>query len=93
MSVLTNMQGLGGLGWILQSGPVAVEYVGGTNWSVPAGIFSTADLLLEDVLAQEPPTLNPSGRNPFTVNLNHDVWNVTKDHDDPMRFRASTAMT
>ncbi|KAL2817698.1 hypothetical protein BDW59DRAFT_165854 [Aspergillus cavernicola] len=69
--------------WDPQPSPVAVEYIGATNLSIPAGIFSAADLLLEDVLAQEPPVLTPTGRNPLTVNLNHAVHRVTKDQRDP----------
>ncbi|KIW97590.1 uncharacterized protein Z519_01174 [Cladophialophora bantiana CBS 173.52] len=61
-------------GWHSSNAPVAVEYVGATNWSVPAGIFSTADLLLEDVLVETPAT-----RHVVTVNLNHAVWNVERD--------------
>jgi hypothetical protein len=49
-------------GWNAVDGPVAVQYLGPTNSSIPAGIFSSADLLLEDVLVQEPPQLNPPGR-------------------------------
>ena len=64
-------------GWNVLDGPVGVQYMGATNWSIPAGIFSTADLLLEDVLAAEPPNLNPTGRKPLTINLNHAVWSVT----------------
>ena len=46
-------------GWNVLDGPVGVQYIGATNWSVPVGIFSSADLLLEDVLAVEPPQLSP----------------------------------
>lgn len=59
-------------GWNAVDAPVAVEYVGATNASIPAGIFSTADLLLEDVLVD---TAN-QGRTPITVNLNHAVQKV-----------------
>lgn len=72
-------------GWNAMDGPVAVQYMGATNWSVPVGIFSAADLLLEDVLVQEPPQLNPPGRVPLTVNLNHAVWQVTLDPADSTR--------
>jgi hypothetical protein len=73
-------------GWNAADGPVAVQYAGATNWSIPVGIFSTADLLLEDVLVQEPPQLNPTGRVPVRVNLNHAVWNVTFDPNDATRI-------
>lgn len=69
--------------WSVLDGPVGVQYVGATNWSIPAGIFSSADLLLEDVLAVEPPNLNPTGRNPLTINLNHAVWTVTANPANP----------
>ncbi|MBV9143251.1 MAG: GMC family oxidoreductase [Pseudonocardiales bacterium] len=72
-------------GWNAVDGPVGVQYVGATNWSIPVGIFSTADLLIEDVLVQEPPQLNPTGRVPLTVNLNHAVSNVTFDPNDGSR--------
>jgi choline dehydrogenase-like flavoprotein len=72
-------------GWNAVDGPVAIQYVGATNWSIPAGIFSSADLLLEDVLVQEPQQLNPPGRVPLTVNLNHAVWTVTVDPNDSTR--------
>lgn len=71
-------------GWNAVDGPVAVQYVGATNRSIPAGIFSAADLLLEDVLVQEP-QLNQPGRVPLTVNLNHAVWKVTIDPADSTR--------
>src|SRR6516162_4956465 len=57
--------------------------MGATNWSIPGGIFSTADLLLEDMLADEPPNLNPTSRNPLTINLNHAVWTVTTNPSNP----------
>ncbi|KAL6705242.1 hypothetical protein ACN47E_007202 [Coniothyrium glycines] len=64
-----------GQGWEVLPAPVAVEYAGPTEWSVPAGIFSTADLLLEDALAVGSKD-NPDWRAPLTVNLHHAVWNV-----------------
>jgi choline dehydrogenase-like flavoprotein len=70
-------------GWNVLDGPVGVQYMGATNWSIPVGIFSSADLLLEDVLAAEPPQLNPTGRNPLTINLNHAVWTVTTNPAKP----------
>jgi len=72
-------------GWNAVDGPVAIQYLGATNWSIPAGIFSSADLLLEDVLVQEPQQLNPPGRVPLTVNLNHAVWTVAVDPNDATR--------
>jgi choline dehydrogenase-like flavoprotein len=74
-------------GWNALDAPVGVQKVGATDWSIPVGIFSTADLLIEDVLVQEPPQLQHQGRVPVTVNLNHAVWTVTVDPND------STAVT
>jgi hypothetical protein len=71
-------------GWNAEDAPVGVEYTGATNWSIPAGIFSTADLLIEDQLVQRPPNLGPE-REPLTVNLNHAAWNVTFDANDNNR--------
>jgi choline dehydrogenase-like flavoprotein len=48
--------------------PVAVQYTGVTSLSVPAGMFSTADLLLESLLTID----TEKARRP-TVNLNHEV--------------------
>jgi hypothetical protein len=70
-------------GWNVLDGPVGVQYMGATNWSIPVGIFSSADLLLEDVLAVEPPNVNPTGRTPLTINLNHAVWTVTTNPANP----------
>lgn len=70
--------------WKAEDASVAVEYTGATNWSIPAGIFSTADLLIEDQLVQRPPNLG-SEREPLTVNLNHAAWNVTFDAGDNKR--------
>jgi choline dehydrogenase-like flavoprotein len=74
-SAVTNLSNALGQGWDVGPAPVAVEYAGPTEWSVPAGIFSTADLLLEDALAVGNKD-NPDWRAPLTVNLNHAVWNV-----------------
>ncbi|HXZ99928.1 MAG TPA: GMC oxidoreductase [Candidatus Binatia bacterium] len=70
-------------GWNAIDAPMGIQYVGATNLAMPAGLFSTADLLLEDVLVQEPPQLQPSGRNPLVVNLNHAVWTVQTDPNNP----------
>jgi choline dehydrogenase-like flavoprotein len=53
--------------------PVAVQYQGYTPLSIPGGMFSTADLLMEDRLV-----VNPGTRIP-TVNLNHAVQRVLVD--------------
>ncbi|GIK07127.1 hypothetical protein Aspvir_002782 [Aspergillus viridinutans] len=71
-------------GWNAEDASVGVEYTGATNWSIPAGIFSTADLIIEDQLVQRPPNLG-SEREPLTVNLNHAAWNVTFDAADNKR--------
>jgi choline dehydrogenase-like flavoprotein len=72
-------------GWTASDAPVGVQSLGATAWSLPAGIFSTADLLLEDVLAQRPPTLAATGHSTLTVNLNHYVHRVLTDPADPRR--------
>jgi choline dehydrogenase-like flavoprotein len=74
------LEGLLGADWDVLPAPVAVEYAGPTEWSVPSGIFSTADLLLEDALAE-----TTKGREPLTVNLNHAVWDVTFDPNNRKR--------
>jgi choline dehydrogenase-like flavoprotein len=70
-------------GWNVLDGPVGIQYMGATNWSIPVGIFSSADLLLEDMLASEPSNGNPASRNPLTINLNHAVWAVTVNPANP----------
>ncbi|KAF1813139.1 FAD/NAD(P)-binding domain-containing protein [Eremomyces bilateralis CBS 781.70] len=62
--------------WEILPAPVAVEYTGATEWSVPAGIFSSVDLLLEDSLA-EGMNEGQVTRQGITVNVNHAVWDVT----------------
>ena len=75
------LEGLLGSEWEVRPAPVAVEYSGPTEWSVPSGIFSTADLLLEDALVE-----NAQGRRmPLTVNLNHAVWDIVFDPADKKR--------
>jgi choline dehydrogenase-like flavoprotein len=74
-AAVTNLSKALGEGWEVLPAPVAVEYSGPTEWSIPAGIFSTADLLLEDALATGSRE-NPEWREPLTINLNHAVWNV-----------------
>ena len=61
---------------------VAVQYGGATKQSIPAGLFSTADLLMEDRLLADP---GPVGRP--TVNLNFAVWRVTTDPNNPATGR------
>ena len=60
--------------------PVAVQYQGYTPLSIPGGMFSTADLLVEDQLVEA-----PGGPRRPTVNLNHAVWKVLVDQADPQR--------
>ena len=55
--------------------PMAIQYVAPAPWMMPAGLFSTADLLLEDALRLE----SPAPRRRPTVNLNHAVWSVNLD--------------
>lgn len=69
-------------GYTPADAPMAVQYFGFTKWSLPGGMFSTADLLLEDRLVNDP---GLSTRKPPTVNLNHAVWRITLDPNHPQR--------
>ncbi|MGM4914501.1 GMC family oxidoreductase [Hyphomicrobiales bacterium] len=62
-------------GYAAEDAPIAVQYRGATRWSIPAGFFSTADLLMEDRLLDG---LAAAQAKP-TVNLNFAVWRVVKD--------------
>ena len=53
--------------------PIAAQYQGATPSAIPAGLFSTADLLLEDQLTEFPAGLRP------TLNLHHAVTEVVLD--------------
>jgi choline dehydrogenase-like flavoprotein len=66
-------------GFVAQDAPVAVQYEGHREWSVPGGTFSTADLLLEDRLIDDP----GPGRTKPQINLNFAVWSVTVDANQP----------
>ena len=60
-------------GFTAEDARMAVQYEGATELSLGAGLFSTADLLLQDRLLDDPGQPLP------TVNLNFAVWQV--DHD------------
>lgn len=62
-------------GFVAEDAPVAVQYRGATALSIPAGLFSTADLLLEDRLVEAPA---PGATRP-TVNHHLAVWSVITD--------------
>lgn len=66
--------------WTVEPASVAVEYAGATEWAVPSGIFSTADLLIEDAMVEGALT-NQGRREPITVNLHHKAWNFCMDGD------------
>jgi choline dehydrogenase-like flavoprotein len=51
--------------------PVAVQYNNGSLGTIPVGMFSTADLLMESRL-----TDSAQGNNNLTINLNHSVTNL-----------------
>ncbi|MEL7353443.1 MAG: GMC family oxidoreductase [Cyanobacteria bacterium J06560_5] len=51
--------------------PVAVQYNNGNLGTIPVGMFSTADLLMESRL-----TNSPQGNQSLTINLNHAVTNL-----------------
>lgn len=71
--------------WDVLPAPVAVEYAGPTEWSVPAGIFSTADLLLEDAMAVGVKEVN---RPPLKINTNTLVRYVIFDDKEKNRATA-----
>jgi len=60
-------------GFVAADAPMAIEYVAPAHWMVPTGLFSTADLLLEDYLRIAAPTPDRQ----LTINLNTAVWTVT----------------
>lgn len=68
-------------GYVAEDAGVAVQYAGARRLSIPGGLFSTADLLMEDRLIADP----GPGRTRPTVNLNVAVWSVTEDPADPGR--------
>ena len=67
------------VGYAAADAPVAVQYRGATSLAIPAGLFSTADLIMEDRLLDDP------GYRPPTVNLNVAVWSVLTDPANPAR--------
>jgi choline dehydrogenase-like flavoprotein len=71
-------------GYVAEDAAMAVQYRGFTNWSLPTGLFSTADLLMEDRLADDPATGKP------TVNLDIAVWRVDIDPADPAKATGVT---
>ena len=68
-------------GYTAEDASMAVQYKGATQWSVPAGFFSTADLMMEDRLLDDP----GSGHAMPTVNLNFAVWSLITDPANPAR--------
>jgi hypothetical protein len=66
-------------GYEAYDAPVAVQYRGAAGLSIPAGLFSTADLIMEDRLLDDP------GYRPPTVNLNVAAWSVLTDPANPHR--------
>ena len=56
--------------------PVAVQYSNGNLGTIPLGMFSTADLLMESRL-----TNSAKGNQKLTINLNHAVVNLEKTED------------
>jgi choline dehydrogenase-like flavoprotein len=61
--------------WAATDAPMAVQYVAPAQWMLPVGLFSTADLLLEDAMRGGA----PSAARPLTVNLNHAVSRLLTD--------------
>src|SRR5262249_50358209 len=56
---------------------MAVQYTGATPLSIPAGLSSPADLLMEDRLVDDPGYRRP------TINLNTAAWSITTDPSRP----------
>lgn len=59
-------------GYVAEDASMAVQYKGATDWSLPAGFFSTADLLMENRLLDDP----GNNRGKPILNLNFAVWSV-----------------
>lgn len=57
--------------------PVAVQYSNGNFSTIPTGMFSTADLLMESML-----TNGPSGNQTLAINLNHVVTQIQTAGDN-----------
>lgn len=66
-------------GYVAEDASMAVQYRSATNWSIPTGLFSTADLLMEDRLVDDPGHVRP------TVNLNFAVHRVLVNPANPGR--------
>lgn len=64
--------------WTVKAAEVAVEYAGVTEWAIPSGVFSTADLLIEDAMV-DGALAHQGQRYPLTVNLHHQAWNLCMD--------------
>ncbi len=52
---------------------MGIQYIAPAHWLVRAGLFSTADLLVEDYLR----LAAPAPEQQLTVNLNTAVWSAT----------------
>lgn len=74
-----------GQDFVVSDAPVAVQYRGFTNLSLAGGMWSAADLLLEDRLLDASKAASNWKRASPTINLNHAVWNVTLDPADDRR--------
>ncbi|HST81019.1 MAG TPA: GMC family oxidoreductase [Kineosporiaceae bacterium] len=66
-------------GFEASDAPVAVQYRGATALALSAGLFSTADLLMQDRLLEDPGQAIP------TINLNIAAQRVETAPDDPAR--------
>ena len=66
-------------GFVAEDAPLAIAYRGATAWSIPTGLFSTADDLMEDRLVDD------TGHRAPVVNLNTAVWRVTTDPTNASR--------
>jgi hypothetical protein len=72
-------------GFQADDAPVAVQYRGATSLSLSAGLFSTADLLMQDRLLEDPGQAIP------TINLNVAVQRVEADPGNPARITGVVA--
>lgn len=74
-----------GADFIVSDAPVAVQYRGYTDLSLSGGMWSSADLLLEDRLVDASGAAPGWTRQRPTINLNHAVWNVIVDPTNARR--------
>lgn len=67
----------------VEDAPVAVQYSNGNTSTIPTGMFSTADLLMEAML-----TNGPTGDDNLVINLNHVVNRIEPEQNGEARVVA-----